>query len=58
MPFKKVGNNKNVSPSGKIFTDKQVALYHATGGFNKEKIAKYKLDKKKSSKLTNRKKSK
>lgn len=58
MPFKKVGKNKNVSPSGKIFTDKQVALYHATGGFNKEKIAKYKLNKKKGSKLSKRKKRK
>ena len=27
MPFKKVGPNKNVSPSGKVFTDKQVKFY-------------------------------
>ena len=33
MPFKKVGKNKNVSPSGKVFTDKQVKLYYATDGF-------------------------
>ena len=33
MPFKKVGKNKNVSPSGRIFTDKQVKLYYATDGF-------------------------
>ena len=24
MPFKKVGKNKNVSPSGRVFTDDQV----------------------------------
>jgi len=35
MPFKKVGPNKNVSPSGKVFTDKQVKLYYATDGFKK-----------------------
>ena len=33
MPFKKVGKNKNVSPSGRVFTDKQVKLYYATDGF-------------------------
>jgi hypothetical protein len=33
MPFKKIGNNKNQSPSGRVFTDKQVALYYATDGF-------------------------
>jgi hypothetical protein len=36
MPFKKVGENKNVSPSGKTFTDKQVKLYYATDGFTKK----------------------
>ena len=30
MPFKKVGKNKNVSPSGRVFTDAQVKLYYAT----------------------------
>lgn len=35
MPFKKVGPNKYQSPSGKTFTKKQVALYHATDGFKK-----------------------
>jgi len=36
MPFKKVGKDKYVSPSGRIFTKKQVKLYYATSGF-KEK---------------------
>jgi hypothetical protein len=60
MPFKKVGKNKNVSPSGKMFSDKQVKMYYATGGFSKEKIKKYKLENKKKtkSKLTKRKKRK
>ena len=35
MPFKKIGKNKNKSPSGRIFTDKQVKLYYATDGFKK-----------------------
>ncbi len=47
MPFKKVGRNKNVSPSGTVFTDKQVKMYYATDGFKKGK-----------SKLTKRKKRK
>ena len=33
MPFTKIGKNKNVSPSGRVFTDKQVKLYYATDGF-------------------------
>ena len=33
MPFKKTGKNRNVSPSGRVFTDKQVKLYYATDGF-------------------------
>lgn len=33
MPFKKVGKNKYISPSGKVFTRKQVKLYYATRGF-------------------------
>jgi hypothetical protein len=38
MPFKKVGKNKYVSPSGRKWTKKQVALYYATNGFkNKPK---------------------
>ena len=36
MPFKKIGPNKYVSPSGRKFTEKQVKLYHATDGFNKK----------------------
>lgn len=31
MPFKRVGN-KYVSPSGRKFTKKQVALYYSLGG--------------------------
>jgi len=38
MPFKKIGADKYKSPSGKIFTKKQVALYYASGGkFPKKK---------------------
>ena len=33
MPFTKIGKNKNVSPTGRVFTDKQVKLYYATDGF-------------------------
>lgn len=40
MPFKKVGPNKNVSPSGRVFTDKQVKLYYSTDGFKKSKLSK------------------
>lgn len=36
MPFKKAGKNKYVSPSGRSFTKKQVALYYATDGFKKK----------------------
>ena len=35
MPFKKIGKNKNQSPSGRVFTDAQVRLYYATDGFKK-----------------------
>ena len=35
MPFKKIGKNKNQSPSGRVFTDAQVRLYYATNGFKK-----------------------
>lgn len=35
MPFTKVGPNKYTSPSGKIFTEKQVIAYYATNGFKK-----------------------
>jgi hypothetical protein len=40
MPFTKITTGKNKgkykSPSGRIFTKKQVALYHATDGFKKK----------------------
>ena len=37
---KKVAKNKNVSPSGRVFTDDQVKLYYATDGFKKSKLNK------------------
>jgi hypothetical protein len=36
MPFKKVGPNIFVSPSGRKYTKKQVAAYYATGGFKRK----------------------
>jgi len=40
MPFTKIKSGKNKgkyrSPSGRIFTFKQVKLYHATKGFKKK----------------------
>jgi len=35
MPFKKIGDNKYQSPSGRTFTEAQVRLYYATDGFKK-----------------------
>ena len=35
MPFKKTTGGKYKSPSGRIWTKKQVVLYHATEGFTK-----------------------
>ncbi len=35
MPFKKVGPDKYVSPSGRTWTHKQVVAYYATNGFTK-----------------------
>ncbi len=32
MPFTKIGNKQYVSPSGRKFNQKQVALYYANGG--------------------------
>lgn len=32
MPFTKIGVNRFRSPSGRIFTRKQVRLYYARGG--------------------------
>lgn len=31
MPFTPIGKGKYKSPSGRVFTKKQVALYYATG---------------------------
>jgi hypothetical protein len=36
MPFKKVGPNRYVSPSGRKYTKKQVAAYYATEGFKRK----------------------
>ena len=40
MPFSKIKQGKNKgkfkSPSGRIFTSSQVALYYATDGFRKK----------------------
>tara|TARA_R100000353_G_scaffold83226_1_gene62244 strand:+ start:229 stop:375 length:147 start_codon:yes stop_codon:yes gene_type:complete len=36
MPFRKVGPNTYVSPSGRKFTEKQVKLYYSTDGFKKK----------------------
>ena len=47
MPFKKVGKNKNVSPSGKVFTHAQVRLYYATDGFKPSKLNKKRRRKRK-----------
>jgi hypothetical protein len=47
MPFVKITKGKNKgkykSPSGRIFTEKQVKLYYASGGFDKTKLAKMEL---------------
>jgi hypothetical protein len=43
MPFKRIpGTGKFKSPSGKIWTKKQVALYYATDGFKKKPLVKRK----------------
>lgn len=37
MPFTKIpGTNKYKSPSGKVWSKKQVIAYHATDGFKKK----------------------
>jgi hypothetical protein len=36
MPFRKVGKGRYRSPSGRLWTAKQVRLYHATGGFRRK----------------------
>jgi hypothetical protein len=35
MPFTKIGGGKYRSPSGRLFTRKQVVAYYATGGFSR-----------------------
>lgn len=46
MPFVKKGK-KYVSPSGKKYTKKQIALYYASKGFKKSELKKLKRLKKK-----------
>lgn len=41
MPFKKVGPNDYVSPSGRHFNAAQVKLYHAHDGFPRDSGGKY-----------------
>lgn len=36
MPFVKVGPDRYRSPSGRIFTLKQVVAYYATNGFRRK----------------------
>lgn len=36
MPFSKQKNGKYKSPSGRVFTKKQVVAYYATDGFKKQ----------------------
>lgn len=45
MPFQKTGPNQYKSPSGRKFTKNQVKLYYASGGFDKNKLAKMKVKK-------------
>lgn len=35
VPFKKTGQNRYKSPSGKTYTKRQVQAYYATNGFKK-----------------------
>lgn len=41
MPFTKITSGKNkgkyTSPSGRVFTKKQVEMYYATNGFSEKK---------------------
>ena len=37
MPFQKITGGKFKSPSGKLYTKKQVALYYANDGFPDKK---------------------
>lgn len=43
MPFKKVGENKYKSPSGRDFSKKQVKLYYASDGFKPSKMKKMRI---------------
>jgi hypothetical protein len=52
MPFTKAGRNRNVSPSGRVFTDKQVKLYYATVFTDKQVKLYYATDGFKKSKLS------
>jgi hypothetical protein len=36
MPFDRIGRNKYRSPSGRVYTKKQVRAYYATGGFSRK----------------------
>lgn len=42
MPFKKVGPNKYVSPSGRVFTKAQVIAYYAKKNAKKKRHKKKK----------------
>lgn len=44
MPFTAIGNGKYKSPSGRIFTAKQVKMYYATGGTFKKHKKLHKVD--------------
>jgi hypothetical protein len=53
MPFRKIGPKRYVSPSGRVFTERQVRLYYANDGFpshkQKHRIPRAKKDAKGSS---------
>jgi len=52
MPFTPIGNGKYKSPSGRVFTAKQVKMYYATNGFTKNKAAfKHKKERKVDNKM-------
>lgn len=49
MPFTEIKSGRDkgkfVSENGRVFTKKQVDLYHATNGFDKRKLAERELGK-------------
>jgi len=51
MPFTGIGSGKYKSPSGRIFTAKQVKLYYATDGFKNMKGRKHKKQRKVDNKM-------